>query len=245
MGEGTLKWGKVIYDAMTEVNPEAVVWLNNTALKPYGNYSCSPNEVYCQPDENWRMAVLTKTFSNGILAHLCEGSWHPDEPDNTLAMQLIISMMGFVPEVQTNLTCLPPGHELLLRRIFAFYTEHRSALLYGKFTPFGFEHMLGGPVSATPPHVKIEAENETFCFIGPVVCDEINFKNSPSVVYLFNLKNLDGLSLSLTGLAPGEYEITRYDCYMNKVSADKIISERTAAISSPVGRGSMLSVKRK
>lgn len=243
MGEGTLKWGKVIYDAMTEVNPEAVVWLNNTSMKPYGNYSCSPNEVYCQPDENWRMAVLTKTFSNGILAHLCEGSWHSDEPDNTLAMQLIISMMGFVPEVQVDLTRLPPGHELLLKRIFTFYSEHRSALLYGEFSPFGFEYMLGGPISTTPPHVKIEADNETFCFIGPVVCDVINLKNSPSGVYLFNLKNLDGLSLSLTGLAPGEYEITQYDCYMNTVSADKITSAGTTAISSSVGRGSMLSVK--
>ena len=103
--------------------------------------------------------------------------------------------------------------------------------------------MLGGPISTTPPHVKIESENEAFCFIGPVVCDEINLKNSPTGVYLFNLKNLDGLSLSLAGLAPGEYEITQYDCYMNKVSSDKITSEGVTAISSPVGRGSMLSVK--
>lgn len=243
MGEGTLKWGNAIYDAMTEVNPEAVVWLNNTTMKPYSNYSCSPNEIYCQPDENWRMAVLTKTFSNGILAHLCEGSWHPDEPDNTLARQMAISMMGFVPEVQVDLTRLPPGHELVLKRAFAFYTEHREALLRGDFTPFGFEHMLGGPVSTTPPHVKIEAEDEAFCFVGPVVCDEINLKNSPRSVYLFNLKNLDGLNLSLTGLTPGEYEITRYDCYMNTVSQAKITSAGVLPLSSPVGSGAMLSVK--
>jgi hypothetical protein len=217
--------------------------LNNRTMKQFSNYSCSPNEVYCQPDENWRMAVLTKTFSNGILAHLCEGSWHPDEPDNTLARQMAISMMGFVPEVQVDLTRLPPGHELVLKRFFAFYSKHREALLRGEFTPFGFEHMLGGPLSTTPPHVKIETENEAFYFVGPVVCSEISLRNSTRSVYLFNLKNLGGLDLTLTGLAPGKYEITQYDCYMNTVSQAEIISAGALPLSSPVGSGAMLSVK--
>lgn len=243
MGEGTLRWGKAIYDAMTAVNPEAAVWLNNTTLKPFGNYSCSPNEVYCQPDENWRMAVLTKTFSGGILAHLCEGGWHPDEPDDMLAVQMIISMMGFVPEVQVDLTRLSGSHMLILRRLFAFYEKHRGALLGGTFTPFGFEHMLGGPVSTTPPHVRIETEDEAFCFIGPVVCGEIHLKN-PSGVYLFNLKNLGGLTLNLSGLSPGDYEITRHDCFMDPISAEKIRSEGELSISSPAGRGTLLSVLR-
>lgn len=244
MGEGTLKWGKAIYDAMTEAKKDAVVWLNNTSLKQYSNYSCSPNEVYCQPDENWRMAVLTKTFSNGIPAHLCEGSWHPDEPDNTLARQLAISMMGFVPEMQVDLTRLPPGHETVIKNYLAFYTEHREALLHGIFTPFGFEHMLGGPLSTTPPHIRIEAQDKSFLFIGPVACDKTVFSKPVRSVYIFNLKNLDGLNLSLSGLDPGNYLISHHDCYMNIIKEEIAASDGNLQLSSPVQSGAMVSVRK-
>jgi len=242
MGEGTLKWGKAIYDAMTKVNKEAVVWLSNTAMKPYSNYSCSPNEVYCQPDENWRMSVLLKTFTKGIVSQLCEGSWNPAEPDKELARQMAILMMGHVPEVQVDLTNLTHNHEVIVKNHFAFYKQHRNALLYGEYTPFGFEHMLGGPLSTTPPHVKIEGEDKTFLYIGPVICDNVEVTNNPKSLFIFNLKNLDGIHLDVHGVSCGAKLITEYDCYMNIVSQNEIVSDGVLYLDSNAGYGCLLAI---
>ena len=243
MGEGTLKWGKAIYDAMTDVNPEAVVWLNNTALKPYSNYSCSPNEVYCQPDENWRMSVLLKTFSEGIVSHLCEGSWHPDEPNKELARQLCILMMGHVPELQVDLTNLTADQERMIQSHFRFYEEHRDSLLFGAYTPFGFEHMLGGPISTTPPHVKIESSPDAFLFIGPVVCECVRLEQNVKQIHLFNLKNLDGLKLELIGLSAQKAVLTEYNCFMEVVAQHTaVVNDGVLRLDSPVEYGCMLTV---
>ncbi len=241
MGEGILKWGEAIYNGMTAVKSDAVVWLSNTAMKPYSNYSCSPNEVYCQPDEQWRMGVLLKTFTNGIVSQLSEGSWHMDEPNKNVARFLSILMMGHVPEVQVDLTCLKPDHERILKHYLAFYHAHRDNLLFGKYTPFGFEHTLGGPLSTTPPHVKIEAEDEAFAWIGPVVCDALKL-NDARRLYIFNLKSMDGLRVRVDGLKKGDVTITEHDCFMNPVRSYVLKNDNVLDIDSALEYGCMLSI---
>lgn len=244
MGEGTLNWGRGIYDAMTAVKKDAVVWLNNTVMKPYSNYSVSPNEIYCHPDENWRMGVLLKTFTNGIVSQLCEGSWHKEEPDKNIARQMAILMMGHVPEVQVDLTNLKNTHKKILKKYLAFYNQHKKNLLFGTYTPFGFEHMLGGPISTTPPHVKIEGGNEAFAFIGPVLCDQIKFATHPNKVYIFNLKNMDGLKLQLTGLAKGQKRITLFDHCLKEMECHSADSNGSVFIDSHLECGGMLLIEK-
>jgi hypothetical protein len=242
MGEGTIAWARDIFNAITAVKKDAVVWFNNTVMKPYSNYSVSPNEVYCQPDENWRMSVLLKTFTNGIVSQLCEGSWHNDEPDQCLARQMAILMMGHVPEVQVDLTNLKPSHKEIMKKYFAFYDSHKENLLFGEYTPFGFEHMLGGPISTTPPHVKIEGGDEAFCFVGPVVCENIELSNQPKRVYMFNLKNLNGLKLELKGLSKGRKRVTVFNHCLNETESYEVKSDGTVDIDCPVEFGGMLSI---
>jgi len=243
MGEGTIAWARDIYNAMTSVKKDVVVWLNNTVMKPYSNYSVSPNEVYCHPDENWRMSVLLKTFSKGIVSQLCEGSWNNGEPDKNVARQMAILMMGHVPEVQVDLTNLKPSHKEIMKKYFDFYDKHKENLLFGEYTPFGFEHMLGGPISTTPPHVKIEGKNEAFCFIGPVICDQVSFSNNPDRVYIFNLKNIDGMKLELAGLPAGKKRITIFDHFLNETEHYETDSNGVIYLDTQLEYGGMLSVE--
>lgn len=200
MGEGTREWASRIFAAMQTVNPDAVVWFNNTTLKPYSNYSVSPNEIYCHPDENWRMSVVLKTYTHGIVSQLCEGSWHDDESDANVSRHLAILMMGHVPEVQVDVTTLRDNHKRIVQAWLAFYQQHRDALLFGDYRPFGFEFMAGGAISTTPPHVRIDAPGETFVWVGPVRLDEIILPVQCFCAWFFNEQNIDRMDFRIKHL---------------------------------------------
>lgn len=217
MGEGTIEWAKGIHDAMTSVRPDVVVWLNNTTTKQYSNYSVSPNEIYCHPDENWRMSVVLKTFTKGIASQLCEGSWHREEADKNVARQLAILMMGHTPELQVNLLQLKESHKQLIQAWFSFYEQHKYELLQGDYEPLGFESMLGGPISTTPPNVRIEGQKEGFIWLGPVHMDEVTFTKPLKRMYFFNQKNKAGIRILVTGLPQGTVTVTQYDIFLRAV----------------------------
>jgi hypothetical protein len=244
MGEGTLRWAEAIYRAMTAQKPEAVVWFNNTSAKAFSNYSVSPNEVYCQPDENWRMSVVLKTMTNGIVSQLSEGSFHPEEADPCVARHLAILMMGHTPELQVDLTALRPSHRRLVAAWFRFYAAHQEALHLGAYTPFGFEHTLGGPISTTPPHVRIQSGATVFLFLGPLRLDPITLGPEVERVFLFNLQTLDGLSLTLRGLAPGQYRVVTRNCFLEPEGEALVAADGALALASPVAAGGLVEMER-
>lgn len=213
MGQGTFAWAAAIRDAMASARPDAVVWFNNTSLKQFSNFSCSPNEVYCHPDENWRMSVLTKTFTRGMVSQLMEGSWHRDEDDSAVARQLAILMMGHVPELQVDLRELRESHRRLVKAWFAFYGAHRRPLLFGDYEPFGFEGILGGPIATMPPNVRIDAEGTLFLWIGPVACGPVEARADTRLVFIFNQRSGPLASLAIAGLAHGAWAVTLYDIF--------------------------------
>ena len=224
MGQGTFLWAKAIREAMTAVRPDAVVWFNNTSLKQFSSFSCSPNEVYCHPDENWRMSVLTKTFTRGMASQLMEGSWHRDESDRAVARQLAIFMMGHVPELQVDLLDLRESHRRLVKAWLAFYARHREELLFGDYEPFGFEGIVGGPIATMPPNVRIDSHGKLFLWIGPVACGPATVRPHTREVFVFNQRSGPLGSLALEGLAPGDWTATVLDVFHEPVA------ERTFAV---------------
>jgi Alpha-galactosidase len=219
MGEGTLEWARHVYEAMVAVKPDAVVWFNNTTCKQYSNYSVSPNEIYCNPDENWRQSVVLKSFTNGIFSQLSEGSFHISEEGENVARQMAIMMSGHTPELQVDLTNLTSEQESIIKAYFAFYQTHRETIHRGKFTPFGFEHTLGGPISTTPPHIRIDGEDVSLYFIGPVKTDAIELTANES--YVFNLQSYAGLSLDFA-VTCERYTVAEYDIFMNETNKKEV-----------------------
>ena len=213
MGQGTWLWAREIHRAMTEAKPDVMVWFNNTSLKPFSNFSCSPNEVYCHPDENWRMSVLTKTYARGIVSQLMEGSWHRDEEDHRVARQLAVFLMGHVPEVQVNLLELRESHRRLLKAWSAWYEAHRKDLIHGRYRPFGMEHTLGGPVAVMPPNVRIDSPPAVYLWIGPIVCDGVDLESGTRTAHVLNQRSGVLPSLRLRGLRPGKWRVTASDIY--------------------------------
>ncbi len=212
-GQGTLAWARSIRASMIAARPNAMVWFNNTSLKQFSSYSCSPNEVYCHPDENWRMSVLTKTCTRGMASQLMEGSWHVEEEDRNVARQLAIFMMGHVPELQVNLLELRESHKRLVRAWFDFYARHRKDLLFGEYEPFGFENMLGGPIATLPPNVRIDASGKLFLWVGPVACASVAARRDTREIFVFNQRSGALSSLSFDGLRPGSWRLTVCDIF--------------------------------
>ncbi|MHB0856236.1 MAG: alpha-galactosidase [Anaerolineae bacterium] len=240
MGEGTLAWAQGIHDAMVAARPDAVVWLNNTTTKPYGNYSVSPNEIYCHPDENWRMSVVLKTYTRGIVSQLCEGSWHPDEANAQVARHMAILMMGHTPELQVDLTRLLADHQRIVRAWLDFYEAHKLELHWGDYEPFGFENMLGGPMSTTPPNVRITAEDEGFMWLGPMNTSCAAFDRPVDNVYLFNQRNDDALEIDLDGLPEGTWIATVHDVFLAPVAERTLRNGGVLSVRDRVPVGGML-----
>ncbi len=243
MGEGTVEWARGIYESMTQFNPNAVVWLNNTTLKPFSNYSVSPNEIYCHPDENWRMSVVLKTFTRGIVSQLCEGSWNPEELDKNVARHMAILMMGHTPEVQVDLTQLRESHKRIVKEWLAFYWEHKDALHGGDYEPFGFENLLGGPISTTPPNVKIEGHGKAFVWLGPAYPENIELQEKPRMVYLFNLRNTQGISVRLHGLPIGNVKVKINNIYLETVAEQHIFCNGSLQLDEAIPEGGMISIQ--
>jgi len=245
-GEGTYLWAKEVAQSMKAVKPDCMVWFNNTSLKQFSNYSCSPNEVYCQPDENWRMSVLVKTFSRGIVSQLMEGSWHREEQDKHVARQLAVFMMGHVPELQVDLLDLTDSHKILVRAANAFYSDHRQELLFGAYEPFGFEHTLGGPLSTTPAHVRIDGGAKLFLWVGPVTLDPIAVASETKEIFVFNLKSqpLETLPLSLALSADWTLECLDL-AYLPVSEAQLRLGEGLTLVTVGIGEGCSARLRRK
>jgi hypothetical protein len=233
-GQGTLAWARTIRASMIAARPDAVVWFNNTSLKQFSSFSCSPNEVYCHPDENWRMSVLAKTYARGMASQLMEGSWHGEEEDKNVARQLAVFMMGHVPEVQVNLRELRESHKHLVKAWFGFYVQHRKDLLFGDYEPFGFEGMLGGPIATTPPNVRIDSGGKLFLLLGPVSCVSIAVRPETREIFVFNQRNGALQSLSFGGLSPGEWHLTVFDIFHEPV-AQKTLEAKAGLVAVDLG----------
>ncbi|MCC3374540.1 glycoside hydrolase family 36 protein [Cohnella sp. REN36] len=67
-------------------------------------------------------------------AHADMVMWHPEEPVESAALQLI-NLLFSVPQISMRLSALPPAHLRMLRRWLAFWEEHREVLLNGRLEP--------------------------------------------------------------------------------------------------------------
>lgn len=74
--------------------------------------------------------------------------WHPSEPVESAALQLLNGLFG-VPQVSVRLDQVPPEHLAMLRFLIAFWREHRDVLLDGSLRPASPELLFPVVYAAT------------------------------------------------------------------------------------------------
>lgn len=80
--------------------------------------------------------VDIRLLSGGTPAHSDMVMWHPDEPVESAAMQLVHTLFA-VPQVSVLLDGLSGDHVRMIRRYLSFWRRHRDVLLDGAFEPQG------------------------------------------------------------------------------------------------------------
>jgi alpha-galactosidase len=105
------------------------------AIRTFGNMMRAAD---CPADaftNHTRIANLRLT--SGVSAvHSDMLEWHPDEPVETAAMQVLACLFGVI-QYSMRLAALPADHREMVRHWLRFTTAHRNALLHGGFTPHG------------------------------------------------------------------------------------------------------------
>lgn len=119
------------------IKPDVMVEFRQSYVGPlmrkYGNMframDC-PNDAV----ENRMHTVDVRLLCGETAAHSDMLMWHPDDPVQSAALQLVNVIFG-VPQISVQLDRLPPEHVEMLRFWLGFWREHRDVLLDGAFAP--------------------------------------------------------------------------------------------------------------
>ena len=117
--------------------------------------------------------VDIRLLSGGTPAHSDMVMWHPDEPVESAAMQLLHTLFA-VPQVSVMLDGLGEDHVRMIRWYLSFWRRHRDVLLDGAFEPQG--------PGALYPVVRAESDGQLIAAVyadSPVV---LSAAAAPSVV---------------------------------------------------------------
>ena len=120
--------------ALHAINPEVLIEFRQSyvgpAIRKYGNmlrvYDC-PNDALIN-----RQDVINLRLTSGNTAvHSDMLMWHPDDPVENAALQLV-SVLYSVPQISVKLATLPENHKKMLAFYLSFWREHRNTLIDGK-----------------------------------------------------------------------------------------------------------------
>jgi alpha-galactosidase len=103
------------------------------------------------PDDSISNRVRTidvRLLCGNTAAHADMVMWHPDEPVESAALQLVQTLFA-VPQVSMLLDKLPERHLAMLTFWLKFWREHRDVLLDGHFTPLQPEALFPVVIATT------------------------------------------------------------------------------------------------
>jgi alpha-galactosidase len=107
------------------------------AMRKYGNMFRASDCPY-DGIQNRVRTLDIRLLCGDTAAHADMIMWHPEEPVESAALQLI-NLLFSVPQISMPLHSLPDEHRWMLRYWLGFWTEHRDVLLDGKLAPLSPE----------------------------------------------------------------------------------------------------------
>ncbi|TXK79139.1 glycoside hydrolase family 36 protein [Paenibacillus sp. N3.4] len=126
---------------LRELNPDIMIEFRQSyigpAMRKYGNMfraSDCPNDSI----QNRVRTLDIRLLCGDTAAHADMIMWHPEEPVESAALQLINCLFS-VPQVSVLLDKLPSDHLSMLQYWLAFWRENRDVLLDGRLEPMNPE----------------------------------------------------------------------------------------------------------
>ena len=106
-------------------------------------------------------SMLLRNLSGNTAIHSDMVMWHPDDPVESAAMQLVHSAFT-VPQISVNLATIPEAHVAMIRRYLVFWREHRDVLLDGHIRPLHPQHAFPVVISESNLKVAVAAYADGF-----------------------------------------------------------------------------------
>lgn len=103
------------------------------AMRKYGNMFRASDCPY-DGIQNRVRTLDIRLLCGDTAAHADMVMWHPEEPVESAALQLI-NLLFSVPQISMTLKSLPDEHRWMLKYWLEFWTEHRDVLLDGNLAP--------------------------------------------------------------------------------------------------------------
>ncbi|MBV9851998.1 MAG: alpha-galactosidase [Armatimonadetes bacterium] len=115
-------------------------------MRKYGNMFRAGD---CPDDAltNRQRTLDIRLLCGDTAAHADMMMWHPDEPTEAAALQLINTLFA-VPQISVLLDQIPPDHLEMVRWWLAWWKGHRGVLLDGSLTPLHPEAMYPVVIAA-------------------------------------------------------------------------------------------------
>lgn len=127
-----------IMERLRKINPNVMIEFRQSYVGPcmrkYGNLfraADCPNDAI----ENRVRTLDIRLLCGNTAAHSDMLMWHPEEPAESAALQLI-NVLFAVPQLSVLLDRLPAEHVQMTAFWLAFWNEHRDVLLDGRLEPF-------------------------------------------------------------------------------------------------------------
>ncbi|MGG1514493.1 glycoside hydrolase family 36 protein [Paenibacillus oryzisoli] len=191
---------------LRELKPEIMVEFRQMyigpAMRKYGNMfraSDCPNDSI----QNRVRTIDLRLLCGETAAHADMIMWHPDEPVESAALQLI-NILFSVPQISVELDRVPAQHLAMLRHWLSFYKKHRDLLLEGRLAPRNPELLY--------PLVQSVRGDQGIVVTYYDRLVPLETDGSERTWFVVNGTREDGLYLEVTGDVPTQAQVEIADC---------------------------------
>lgn len=198
---------------LSAINPDVMIEFRQAYVGPYmRKYGNMFRAADCPNDsvENRVRTLDIRLLCGDTAAHADMLMWHPDEPADSAALQLI-NVLFAVPQISVRLDRLPLAHKEMVAYWLGFWNEHRSVLLDGRLEPYHPELMY--------PLVVASDESKLIAAVYARTVISLN-RELPKKVILVNGTRSDSVYFEVDEDA-GSRDIEIKDCRGNVVRKSK------------------------
>ena len=197
---------------LVAINPDVLIEFRQAYIGPlmrkYGNMFRA-NDVPNDFAGNRMETIDVRLLCGHTAAHADMMMWHPDEPVESAAMQLIHALFA-VPQISVKIETLPDEHRAMLAFYLSFWREHRDVLLDGELMPRHPEQLY------TMVSARTDDKWLAVVFAGDVVKLP---ESLPSTLLIINGTMHDGIAVEGLIHKPA-YHLTIRDCTGRVVNRD-------------------------
>lgn len=215
-----------VLKTLQSINPEIFIEFRQKytgpAMRKYGNMF---RAFDCPGDSTMNRVRIAdiRMLSGNTAVHADMVTWHPEEPVEIAALQLINTFFG-VPQLSVMLQNTPSSHLKMISFYTKYWNEYADVLMNGNFVPYK-------PLANYPLQI---VSTERYTIIG--VHDEfvLPLEKVTSNIHIFNAQIANEIILKCSEDF-GIYKALVHDCQGNIVSDSSIdLSEGLVMIKVPV-----------